>query len=396
MSAVRVDGVPRNLARPRLLIISFSKIASDARVLKQIALFRDDYDVTTCGFGVAPEGVVMHHQVPTGYTAAKPYSRLLRVRLFSLAYWRQSAVRWARTALRGGRWEAVFANDPESLPLAFAVAPRDRVHADLHEYSPRMREHLPGWSRIYRPYYEWLARRFAARAASRTTVSRGLAEEYSRVFGFEIGLVTNAAPLLSLEPQPTRVPLRLVHSGGALEHRGLEEIVDAVALTTADVTLDLYLVPTDPALIERLRDRASDRVTIHPPVPYAELGAVLNGYDAGLHFLAPVNFNHANALPNKIFDYVQARLALVIGPTPEMARVVEEYSLGWVADGFTAADVAAVLDRLDAPSIDAAKAAAHAAAVPLSAERQVEGWRDAIDAIARVSSAPDAPGILRS
>lgn len=351
-------------------------------MLKQVSLFRDDYEITTCGFGSAPEGVAVHHQVPRGLTAAKPYSRLLKLRLFSVAYWRQSAVRWARTALKGGEWHAVLANDPESLPLAFAVAPRSRVHSDLHEYSPRMREHLVGWSAIYRPYYEWLVRRFAARAASRTTVSQGLADEYRRVFGFEIGLVTNAAPLLHLEPRPTSLPMRLVHSGGALGHRGLEEIVDGVARSSADVTLDLYLVPADPALIENLRARASERVTIHPPVPYAELGGVLNQYDAGLHFLSPVNFNHANALPNKIFDYVQARLALVIGPTPEMARVVEQYSLGWVADGFTAADVAAVLDRLDVASIDAAKAAAHEAAVPLSAERQVEGWRVAIDAIA--------------
>jgi len=376
-----VDRVPPELDRHRLLILSFSSIAGDARVLKQVSLFRDVYAVTTCGFGPAPEGVVEHVQIPRGITAAKPYSRLLQLRLFRVAYWRQTGPRWVQRALRGREWQAVLANDPESLPLAFALAPADRVHADLHEYSPRMREQWPNWSRIYRPYYEWLIRRFAARAASRTTVSQGLADEYRRVFGVEVELVTNAAPFQHLEPRPTGSPMRLVHSGGAMQHRGLEEIVEGVARSTADVTLDLYLVPTDPALIERLRADAGDRVTIHPPVPYAELAAVLNTYDAGLHFLAPVNFNHAHALPNKIFDYVQARLALVIGPTPEMARVVEQHGLGLVADGFTAESVAAAIDRLDAAAIDRAKAAAHAAAGPLSAERQVEPWREAIAAI---------------
>lgn len=381
MSAATVGAVPAATDRPRLLIVSFSSIAGDARVLKQVALFRDDFAVTTCGFGEAPEGVVEHVQIPRGLTAAKPYSRLLRLRLFRVAYWRQSGPRWVQKALRGREWHAVIANDPESLPLALALAPADRVHADLHEYSPRMREQWPNWSRLYRPYYEWLIRRFAARAASRTTVSQGLADEYRRVFGVEIGLVTNAAPWQNLEPRPTGSPIRLVHSGGAMQHRGLEEIVEGVGLTTADVTLDLYLVPTDPALIERLRADAGDRVTIHPPVPYADLAALLNTYDAGLHFLAPVNFNHAHALPNKIFDYVQARLALVIGPTPEMARVVEQYELGWVAEGFSAEAVAAVLDRLHVEAVDRAKAAAHAAAAPLSAERQVEPWREAIAAI---------------
>ncbi|MDO9591503.1 MAG: glycosyltransferase family 1 protein, partial [Microcella sp.] len=269
--------------RPRLLIISFSNIARDARVLKQVALFRDDYAVTTCGFGEAPDGVADHVQIPRGLTAAKPYSKLLQLRLFRVAYWRQSGPQWVQGALRGRKWHAVLANDPESLPVAFALAPAALVHADLHEYSPRMREHWPKWSRINRPYYEWLIRRFAARAASRTSVSQGLIDEYRRVFGIEVGLVTNAAPFQSLEPRPTGSPIRLVHSGGALQHRGLEEIVDGVARSTADVTLDLYLVPTDPALIERLRADACDRVTIHDPVPYAELAALLNTYDVGLH-----------------------------------------------------------------------------------------------------------------
>ena len=39
----------------KLLIISFSPIARDARVLKQVRLFTPKYEVTTCGFGPAPE-----------------------------------------------------------------------------------------------------------------------------------------------------------------------------------------------------------------------------------------------------------------------------------------------------------------------------------------------------
>lgn len=380
-------------ALPRLLIISFSSIIGDARVLKQITTLGETFSVTTCGFGAAPPGVVEHIRVPDGLVAAKPYSRLLRLHLFRVAYWRQTAVRWARTALRGRSWDAVLANDPESLPLAFTLAPRQRIHADLHEYSPRMREQWPTWSEIYRPYYEWICRSFAARAASSTTVSRGLADEYRRVFGFAPGLVVNAAPYQRLEPTPTGTPIRLVHSGSALEHRGLDEIVEAIALTTADVTLDLYLVANNPALIERLKTKAGPRVVIHDPVPYAELPAVLNRYDVGLHFLSPVNFNHANALPNKVFDYVQSRLGLLIGPTPEMANLVEEHGFGWVAEGFTTADVVRALEPLTPASVDRAKAAAHAAAAALSAERQVEGWRVALEAI--VESDPvGPPGIL--
>lgn len=373
--------MPPPAVRPKLLIISFSKIASDARVLKQVALFRDDYELTTCGFGPAPEGVAVHHQVPAGYTAAKPYSRLLRVRLFSIAYWRQSAVRWARAALRGGQWDAVLANDPESLPLAFALAPPSRVHADLHEYSPRMREHVPGWSRIYRPYYEWLARHFAARAASRTTVSQGLADEYEREFGAPYALVTNAAPYAALTPKPTGRPLRLVHSGAGLANRGLEELVEAMARVSTPMTLDLYLVASNPSLLERLRHEAGRTVTFHEAVPYNELISTLNAYDVGVFILPPRTFSYANALPNKLFDFVQARLAIVVGPTPEMADLVNKYDLGWVSDDFSVDSLVSLLDSLTPEKVDEAKAAAHRAAEPLAAERQSDGWAFAIDAI---------------
>lgn len=381
MTAVIVTLVPSSPQRPRLLIISFSAIDRDARVLKQVALFHADYAVTTCGFGPAPKGVVEHVQVPRGLTAAKPYSRLLRVRLFRLAYWRQSGVRWVRKALRGSEWDAVIANDPESIPLAFALAQPTRVHVDLHEYSPRMRENLPGWSRIYRPYYEWLIRRFAARAASRTTVSRGLADEYRRVFRAEFEIVTNAAPFADLQPSPPSTPLRLVHSGGAMQNRGLEELVEAMNRVSSTMTLDLYLVPADPALIERLRENAGQTVTIHDAVPYGELALTLNAYDVGVFLLPPRTFSYAHALPNKFFDFVQARLAIVVGPTPEMAELVGEHKLGWVTDDFSVDSLVRILDALWPGGVAAAKQAAHEVAEPLSAERQVEPWRAAISAL---------------
>lgn len=378
--------------KPRLLILSFSRIESDARVLKQVRAFADTYSVTTCGYGEAPAGVADHVRVPDGATAVKPYSRLLRWRLYRLAYWRQAGPRAALAALRGRHWQAVIANDPESLPLALRLADAALVHSDLHEYSPRMREHWPVWKRLYAPYYAWLIRRFAAKAASVTTVSQGIADEYRRVFGIDARLVTNAAPFADREPTPTGNPLRIVHSGGAMPHRGLEEAIDAIALSKGRATLDLYLVGEPGEYLESLRRRADavEGVTWCAPVPYSELVDTLAHYDIGVHLLQPINFNHANALPNKVFDYVQARLGLLIGPSPEMQRLVETYRLGWVADDFSAEALARVIRSLDTAAVDAAKAAAHSAAYELASERQDDVWRDAIEHI--VAARADAAG----
>jgi hypothetical protein len=52
------------MSRPRLLILAFSRLVSDARVLRQVRLFAQGYAVTTVGYGEAPEGVVEHVRIP--------------------------------------------------------------------------------------------------------------------------------------------------------------------------------------------------------------------------------------------------------------------------------------------------------------------------------------------
>ena len=50
--------------------------------------------------------------------------------------------------------------------------------------------------------------------------------------------------------------------------------------------------------------------------------------------LFPVNFNHIHAFPNKFFEFIQARLALVIGYSLEMIEIVKKYQIGVIAKSF--------------------------------------------------------------
>ena len=122
-------------------------------------------------------------------------------------------------------------------------------------------------------------------------------------------------------------------------------------------------------------------MTVHDPVPYAELTQTLRSYDVGVHILPPVNFNNRWALPNKIFDYVQARLGVIVGPSPEMSRVLAAHGFGAVADGFTVADLTRVLDTVTPSVVAGWKAASDAAAGELSGESQTEGWARAVAAL---------------
>lgn len=372
------------MARPSVLIISFSRVVEDARVLKQVRLLTRDYDVTTCCYGPAPEGTVGHVRIPDELIYWAYPRPLVALRQFAAAYRRNPVVSHLWSVLPRGTFDIVVADDVDTVPLALELAPRGGVHADLHEYAPRMKDDLTRWRVFVAPLMRWLCREHVSRCVSVTTVGQGIANEYARRFGFESRVVTNAAPYAVLSPTPTAEPIRLVHSGAARADRHLDRMVDAVELTRRSLTLDFFLTPNDPAYLARLTARvaALPAVTVHPPVPYAELSRALNRFDVGVYILPPVNFNNAWALPNKFFDFVQARLGVVLGPSPEMAALVRRHGLGVVSDDFTAESFARSLEALTPESVDAFKAASHAVARELSADTQVQVWAEAVAAIA--------------
>lgn len=368
-------------SRPSILVLSFSPIVADARVLKQVRLASGVGDVTTCGYGPAPEGVVRHIRIPDELHV-QPFSpKLMLLRMRDLAYRRSPAVRWVRRALNGPDFDAVFANDLESLPVALTTRSRGGVHADLHEYTPRMNDHLPSWKRHLTPLFSTLARRYLPRAVSSTTVGERIAREYENLTGVLPEVVVNAAPFADLAPSRVASPIRLVHSGACLRRRRLDLLLEAVAACETPVTLDLYLTPNDPGFLQELKTTAEGipGIVVHDPVPYQELIATLNDYDIGLHVLPPINFNNEWALPNKIFDYGQARLGIVVGPSAEMASFVEANEVGLVSDDFTADSLRRVLEGLDTPTVEQFKAAAHSRARDFSAEAMMGPWRAALD-----------------
>ena len=98
-----------------------------------------------------------------------------------------------------------------------------------------------------------------------------------------------------------------------------------------------------------------------------DIPKALNAFDVGLVLFPPVTFNLRHALPNKFFEFVQARLAIATGPSEEMAAIVHRYGLGIVSDDFTPESMAAALTALNRDAIEAFKQHAHEAAYALSA-----------------------------
>lgn len=373
--------------KPRLLVLCFSPLRRDPRVLRQLALLKDDYEISTCGFGPAPDRVVQHFEIPADATGWWPTDlrfagALLATRQFRRFYRHEPRVREALRRIPKSAFEVIIANDLDTVPLASLLQPLKGFHADLHEWEPRIPGSGFSWKVMGLPYVQWQLRQ-VRQARSVTTVNQGLAESYLSEYGIAANVVINASDFADVAPVETSSPLRLVHSGGSNPGRRIDVMIDAMR-GVEGATLDLMLMSTGSGTIEALKKHAHDvpNVRFRDPVPFADMIPTLQQYDVGISVLPPTSFNNKMALPNKLFEYVQARLAVVIGPSPEMARVVKKHDLGVISEDFTPESLREAIRSLTIARVDQFKANSHEAARVLSAERAVQPWATAVDAIA--------------
>ncbi|MCU1416323.1 MAG: hypothetical protein JWP32_497, partial [Schumannella sp.] len=313
--------------RPRILSISFSPLRSDARVLRQLRLLGEAGDVTSLGFGPAPEpaagSVSEHLEIPV--SASLPQTPL---GVLKLALHRHRsveldapAVRAALAVLKGRRFDLIVANEARALPLAFAIAGDSvPVWGDMHEWAPEERTHVLSWRLLVAPFMTWVCATYLPRCAAVTTVGSAIATLYHDRFGVRTEVVRNSLAPQDLAPSPLQPGrIRLVHSGAAVPGRNIEALIDGALAADERFTLDLFLVRGGDggAYWKKLRALAagSPRITFHDAVAPHELPGTLNAFDVGVYSVPIITTNHRYMLPNKFFDFVQARLAIVFSPT---------------------------------------------------------------------------------
>ena len=363
-----------------ILVIVLSNLKHDARVRRQILALKDAYNVTVVCFGADPDDDVQFVVIkPTRLTLFRKAltSVFLLSRAFAVAHKILHDYYFTIGLLKDRKFDLIIANDVETLPLAFAFPGNPKVIFDAHEYAPRHFEDKLMWRLFFQKFNLWLCKKYIPKVAAMMTVGKGLAKEYEKNFNVKPTVITNANNYHDVEPGVVlENKIRLIHHGIATPSRQLELMIDVMANLDQRFTLDLMLLIPGFAskktreYIEELRTRAESdqRIRILPPVKSSEVVMAIRNYDIGIFLLPPVNFNYQNTLPNKLFDFIQARLGIAVGPTPEMAEIVRQYDIGVVGDTFTAESLAQKLNQLTGIQIANFKNNAAKAAKELNAE----------------------------
>ena len=309
------------------------------------------------------------------------------------AYWLDDrARRWRAELAEVLAVAAIVVNDIVGLPLAQAVGGDVPIVFDAHEH---WTSESASWSRRHRlsmrRAHEWILDTYVPRTAGMMTVSPGIARDFEERTNVSPRLVTNAPFFQALRPSAVTEPIR------ARAHRCRRRATPSRRHDRSRPFAGRSLHP---------RSRACKRQRLSPPagatgglrtrnkglpaVPVDELLSFANTYDVGV-FLLPARFpNQVHVLPNKLFDYIQARLAVAIGPSQEMAAVVREWDCGVISESFTVEAFAASLAELNVDEVGRLKANSDRAAHVLTAEHNrsvvLEVVREAVSATSATSA----------
>lgn len=373
-------------------ILAFSPIQRDSRVLKQVAYLAPLYNVTVIGYGpfdgssTEPEAQRLSVEAP-GRAAGRarkmlylPMGKILGGQIYEALYWNEPEHVMALNLLLESQPDVIHANDWDTLPIAVRAAEKTgaKILLDLHEYSPLLRDNRRYWKLFYAPMIDYFLRKYASLASASITVNETIAEKYAHEYDFKPGVVMNVPVLNSRSVFKPTDPesIHLVHHGAAIRDRELDRMVRIVAGSDQRYKLHFMLVDRDPGYIDELqelaRSIAPDRVFFDPPVAPAEIVNRISAYDIGLYVLPPLNFNYSAASPNKFFDFVAAGLAVCIGPSPEMSRLVRQFDFGVVARSFEAQDASELLNELSPVDIDRMKQNALKASDRLNANVEMD------------------------
>lgn len=278
------------------------------------------------------------------------------------------------------RCDLAVAHDYFTAPIAarLAALSGSRFTVDCHEFSFEQYMHDRVWVRKDRPWVHALEKRFLPRASVVTTVCDGIADALHRTYKLaqRPTVVRSTAFFHDLPFQPTGETIEVLYHGIVSPMRGLEQTIASVPLWRPEYRF-VIRGPGPDDYVAELKAAAeshgvADRVRIDPPVPFNEMIPRANKSDIGFFVQEDISLQKRFTLPNKFFEYVQARLALCVADLPEMARLTKAHGLGVLVPSVTPEAIAAQINGLTRERIDAFKRASAAAARTLSWESEAE------------------------
>jgi glycosyltransferase involved in cell wall biosynthesis len=236
------------------------------------------------------------------------------------------------------RIDILVANDLDTLPANF-LASRIRgtkLVYDSHEYFTEVPE-LLGRNGV-KNFWLWIERMLLPRLKYAYTVSAPIAEIYKKKYGVDFEVIYNFPnrEKKSIEyvlPFLKGKDKLLIYQGAVNIGRGLELIIDAVAGMEGVKLIIAGDGDIWKSLENKIRqEKLEYQIYLTGKIPFEQLHDLTRQADAGVSLEEDMGLNYRFAMPNKLFDYIQAGIPVLTSALPEMKKVVEKYNIGMIAE----------------------------------------------------------------
>jgi glycosyltransferase involved in cell wall biosynthesis len=232
----------------------------------------------------------------------------------------------------------IIANDLDTLPAARLASRIRKVKLiyDSHELFTQVPELIN--RKLVQGVWKWIEYRIVPRLDHAVTVSYSIAEIYRRLYKTKFRVVRNVPR--RREPCPDNQVKRdysgkklIIYQGALNVGRGLELMIETMAYLDDAVFLMAGAGDIENQLKALVKERGlGERVVFMGRLVPGKLYPITCAADLGVSLEEDRGLNYRYALPNKLFDYIQARVPVLCTDLPEISRIVRAYGVG-VATG---------------------------------------------------------------
>jgi glycosyltransferase involved in cell wall biosynthesis len=233
--------------------------------------------------------------------------------------------------------DLILSNDLDTLPAAFLahkLKRKTKIVYDSHELFTEAPE-LEG--RFVKKIWERIEKMIFPKLEHIITVNDSIAEIFKSKYRKSIVVVRNVSEKFDWSELKSKkdlgIPedkeLIIVQGSGLNVDRGIEEAILAMQLIDNAILLivgDGDVIPNAKELVKT--HQLETKVLFFGKRPYKELMQFTRYASIGLALDKPKSLNYRFALPNKLFDYIQANTAVICSNLIEIQKIVEKYEIG--------------------------------------------------------------------
>ncbi|MDF1610265.1 glycosyltransferase family 4 protein [Hoeflea sp. YIM 152468] len=319
--------------------LSLSPVLTDIRVMRQVDCLREaGHVVDVVGYGAGVDERPMTAAERVRRAAMQMPAWILPIAASTRLAAAIPDLQQMWTAVRGRKFDVVQAHDAEALLVAARLARQcgAKLIYDSHEFGQGARLESLTWRLAFPAFIRAIERHCLPQADQVITVSDYLAAALQRSYGLPETptVIRNVPSYQTIQRQPPTSGRLLLHYHGILNSgRGLEMVLEALALLPEHFHLRLTGPVRQPgydAELQRLAARLgiTPRVTFHKAVPVNQLIAHASQADIGIFVTEGKTTQELSALPNKMFEYAMAGLAVIGGPAPDILKFIADHDLG--------------------------------------------------------------------